>query len=243
MMLRLIEKYKVTFTLTAPSHIASLLQSPHIGSTDLSTLRTYICIGSSLASELSEKLNKLLPTGVVVSYGMSESCGMITANEARFGKSVGNLGDGLQVRIVDDDGQRKGINEDGELLVKPPITFLGYWCNEAATADVQDKDGWLHTGDVGHFDENGFLYLVDRKKDILKYQTYQVSPSELENLILGCSGVANVCVVGIPDVVSNDLPAAVIVKAAGKEVKSEEIMALIEGTKNKPFIIDYYQYF
>lgn len=229
LMLQLIERYGVTFTLTAPSHVARLLQSPLIGTTNLSTLRNYICGGSAVAPELLEKFNKLLPTGVLNAYGLSEVSGIVTANEARLEGSVGTLNDGMVVQIVDEVGQRCGIFDDGEILVKAPFTFLGYWGDEAATAEAVDADGWLHTGDVGHFDENGFLYLVDRKKDILKYRNYQISPSELENLILRCDGVAEVCVVGVPDVVSTDLPAAVIVKAAGKEVNIEEITALIKG--------------
>lgn len=102
------------------------------------------------------------------------------------------------IQVVNDQGHRLGPDEDGELLVRPPFTFLGYWRDAAATSEAVDRDGWLHTGDVGHFDENGFLYLSDRKKDILKYRNYQISPSELENIILRIKGVANVCVVGIP---------------------------------------------
>lgn len=229
LMLSLIEQYGVTSTLTAPSHIARLLQSPSIGCTNMSTLRSFYCIGGALAPELSEKLNKMMPTDVVDCYGMSETCGAITANEARVKGSVGKLVDGMVVQIVNDEGQRLGPHEGGEIFVKPQFTFLGYWRDEVATANVVDQDGWLHTGDVGYFDENGFLYLIDRKKDILKYCGYQISPSELENCILRCDGVANVCVVGIPDPVSTDLPAAVIVKTAGKDVTSEEIEALIKG--------------
>lgn len=133
------------------------------------------------------------------------------------------------VQIVDDEGRRQGPNVDGELYVKTTFRFLGYWGDDMATAETVDKDGWLHTGDIGHFDENGFLYVVDRKKDILKYRNYQISPSELENLILRCDGVANVCVVGIPDDVSTDLPAAVVVKAAGKDVSCEMIEGIVKG--------------
>lgn len=195
-----------------------------------------MCGGSAVAPELLLKMKKYLPSGVVVAYGLSELSGIVSANESEYLSSVGALNNGMLVRIVDDDGRRKGPGEDGEIYVKATFSFLGYWGDVEATADAVDTDGWLHTGDVGHFDENGFLYLVDRKKDILKYRNYQISPSELENLILTCDGVAAVCVVGIPDSVSTDLPAAVIVKAVGKDVTSEDIETVING-KLKPNII------
>lgn len=229
LMLNLIERYGVTFTMTAPSHLARLLQSPLIGTANTSTIRKYFCGGSAVALELQKKSERFLQTGVSVAYGLSEVAGLISANESTNHNSVGTLNHGTMVQIVDDEGRRQGPNVDGELYVKTTFRFLGYWGDDMATAETVDKDGWLHTGDIGHFDENGFLYVVDRKKDILKYRNYQISPSELENLILRCDGVANVCVVGIPDDVSTDLPAAVVVKAAGKDVTCEMIEGIVKG--------------
>lgn len=234
LMLRLIEKYAVSITLTAPSHVARLLQCPNIGSTNLSTMRNYICSGSSLAPELLDKVKNLLPTGILIAYGMSEGCGIIAANEERFRDSVGALSDGMLVQIVDEDGVRRGPNEDGEVFLRAPIQFLGYCGNDVATTEAVDEDGWFRTGDMGHFDENGFLYVVDRKKDILKYRNYQISPTELENVIMRCNGVASVCVVGIPDGVSIDLPAALIVRAVGMDVDGEDIKAIIKGKRSNP---------
>lgn len=229
LMLNLIERYGVTFTVTAPSHLARLLQSPLIESTNLSSIRKYCCGGSSVAAELLRKCDTIFPTGIMVAYGLSEVAGMIAGNETRNDDSVGTLCDGMVVQIVDEDERRQGPHVDGEIYVKAKYIFLGYWGDDVATADVLDKDGWLRTGDIGHFDDDGYLYVVDRKKDILKYRNYQISPSELENLILRCNGVSDVCVVGIPDAVSTDLPAAVVVKAEGKDVTIDEIKAIIQG--------------
>lgn len=229
LMLRLIEKYSVTVTLTAPYHVALLLQCPTIVSANLSTVRMYLCGGSSVAHELLLKINQLLPIGLLIAYGMTECLSSIAANEDRYKDSVGALSDGMMAQIVDDDGRRQGPNEDGEICLKPPFTFVGYYNNAEATAGAVDADGWLHTGDVGFFDEHGFLFMVDRKKDIIKYRNWQIAPNELENIILRCNGVAGVCVVGVPDDVSIDLPAAVIVKQVGGDVDIEEIKAVIKS--------------
>lgn len=230
-MLRMIEQYGVTFTLTAPSYLARLLHSPNIHTTNLSSLRYYLCGGSAVAPQLLHQVNKLLPVNICVAYGISEIGGMVSANLNFASKpnAVGLLKEGIEIRIVDDAGTKCGVGIDGEVCIRPPITFLGYWGDAAATEAAKDVDGWFYSGDVGHFDEDGFLQLVDRKKDILKYRNHQISPSELENLILECDGVSEVCVVGIPDDVSGELPVAVIVKVAGKEVSRSEIESLIEG--------------
>lgn len=233
LMLNIIERYGVTFVVTAPTHLARFLHSPLIETANMSTLRSYVCGGSAVAPELLDKLDKILPKGALVAYGISELSGTLAANDTGNHGSVGSLNDGMMVQIVDDEGRRQGPHVDGEIHVKTSLSFLGYWGDEVATAEAMDGEGWLHTGDVGHFDENGFLYLVDRKKDIIKYGNHQISPSELENIILRCSGVANVCVVGVPDDVSIDLPAAVIVRAAGHDVTSEEIKNIIKGKRTR----------
>lgn len=230
-MLRIVEHYGVTYTMTAPSYLSRLLQSPNILTSNLSSMRHYLCGGSFVSPELVKKMNTFLPNNVCIAYGLSEVCGLVSAN-LRFlenSNSVGVLKEGMEARIVDDNGKLCGPESNGELYVRPPLPFLGYWRDEKATSDAIDTNGWFHTGDVGHFDLNGFLYVVDRRKDILKYRGYQISPSELENLILRCDGVAEVCVVGIPDPVSTDLPAAVVVRAIGKEVDRSKIEEIIKG--------------
>lgn len=233
-MLRMIEQYGVSFTLIAPSYLARLLQCQEIFTTNLSSLRCFLCGGSAVSPQLVDKINKLLPAYVCVAYGISEISGMVSANErsVEIPDSVGLLKEGMVVQIVNENGKRCGPETDGEIWIQSPFTFLGYWGDDKATAEAKDADGWFHTGDVGHFDKNGFLYLVDRKKDILKYRGYQISPSELENLILQCNGVAEVCVVGIPDPVSTDLPAAVVVKAIGKDVNESDINGVVKSNLN-----------
>lgn len=135
------------------------------------------------------------------------------------------------MKIVDDKGNRCGIGENGEICFLLQIPFLGYYSDGTAmdTACV-DSDGWLHSGDIGHFDEDGFLFVFDRKKDILKYRGYTISPSQIEAEILKHPGVVLVCVVGIPDAMCTELPASVVLKNAAVNVTEQEIIDIVKGT-------------
>lgn len=104
----------------------------------------------------------------------------------------------------------------------------GYSNNPEANKDAIDNDGWLHTGDIGQFDSDGYLYIVDRVKDILKYQSFQISPTELENTIMKIDGIQMACVVGIPDPVSIELPAAAIIRN-GSHITANKIYKFVEG--------------
>lgn len=231
LMLEVVERYKVTVTMMAPSHVSTLLQSPDIHIADLSSLRRFYATGSVVSEELCKRINQFLPSELLVVYGMSEVAGMLASNviPTRSG-SVGLLISGMRMRVLDDENGLCGPNEDGEISIWIDPPFQGYWNNEEATAAMIDDDGWLRSGDVGHFDDDGYLYLVDRKKDMMKYRNYQISPSELEGVVLGARGVAAVCVVGVPDGESNDLATALVVRSKDEEiVTEEEIYDLVRG--------------
>lgn len=114
-------------------------------------------------------------------------------------------------------------NEIGEIHLWT-LCFLGYANNPEATRNAFDSDGWLKTGDLGYFTEEGEIFIVDRKKDMIKYLNYQVAPSELETFILKIEGVKIVCVVGIPDIISGDLAAAVVVKDKNSYLNEQDII-------------------
>lgn len=184
-----------------------------IDKTDISSVRHYLCGGSTVAEELCMQMGKRLPNGnVYVGYGLSEIGGIVSFNKPPRSGSVGLLCGGVQTKIVDDDGKLCDIIETGELCLKVPYKFTGYYGNSEMTRNAFDTDGWFITGDIGYFDADGYLYIVDRKKDILKYCNYQISPSEIESILIKHPGIKQVCVVGVPDLVCTDLPAAVIVK-------------------------------
>ncbi|XP_065074956.1 uncharacterized protein LOC135698756 [Ochlerotatus camptorhynchus] len=223
--LEIIEKFRVTVTFFPPAQALELLKHPRVSQADFSSVRLLCSGGAAVSADLKYALEKLIPNATCyVGYGLSEVGGIATLSDADTykGGSTGYLKPLVQAMIVDQDGKALEIGQEGEILLKPDYKFLGYYGNEAATAEMLDADGWLHTGDIGRFDQDGLLYIVDRKKDIIKYGNYQISPSELEGVIQSVPGVLNVCVTGIP-VPGNDLPAALIVKSNGADVSPEDI--------------------
>jgi len=117
-----------------------------------------------------------------------------------------------------------GPHKDGEIWVRGPQVMLGYYNNEAATRETVDQDGWLHTGDVGHYDEDGYLFVVGRIKELIKYNSFQVAPAELEALILRHPDVEDVGVVGMPHEEAGELPHAWVVKKSDHVVSEQDIV-------------------
>ncbi|XP_029711464.1 uncharacterized protein LOC109406984 [Aedes albopictus] len=230
--LEIIEKFRVTMAFFPPATALQLLKHPRAPATDFSSMRLLFCGGSAVSAELKYALDKLIPQSTcMVGYGMSEVAGVATFSDAHTYKagSTGYLRSMVQAKIVDSDGSALDIDREGEILLKPEFKFSGYYGNAAATAEILDEEGWMHTGDIGRFDEDGLLYVVDRKKDIIKYGNYQISPSELEGVIQTIPGVVNCCVAGIP-VPGNDLPAALIVRNSEEKVNAEEVHKVINSS-------------
>lgn len=182
-------------------------------------------------------MNKYLSNGsVVIGYGMSEIAGGVSMDSpASIEKdTVGRLLTGCSVKIIGDDGKRVGVNVDGEIFVKTLYKFLGYYGNPEATAEMFDEEGFIRTGDMGHFDDDGDLFIVDRKKDIIKYCSFQISPSEIDAYLTESSDIQSACVVGIPDPMGTDLPAAVVVRAKGSNISEKEIFDMVAGEYEIP---------
>lgn len=224
----MIEKYKVSYIITAPSHMGLLLNSPAIKKTNLSSIQIYYCGGSILPQNFYENMNNLLTNGkVVVGYGSSEFCNCISIGFASE-SSNGILAPNAFAKIISPTGLSLGISEKGEICAKSNFTFLGYYGDENLTKSMLDSEGWLHTGDLGYFDKDGNLNLVGRIKDILKYKNYQISPTEIEDFLINkIPGISHVSIVGIPDELATDLPAAVIVRMENSKITENEIYDLV----------------
>lgn len=222
--LELVKKYQIESVFTPPSHIAMILQSPNLEESQLDSIRLWISGGSFVSPFLVQKLKGYVKNGAVYSgYGMTEVGSLVSSTEANS-NSVGQLSHNISLRVQDDDGNLLGTGETGELLIKPQRPFLGYFGNKEATKDAL-SEGWIVTGDMGYIDKEGFLFLVDRKKDIIKYRNFQISPNDIESYIQKLDGVMMVCVVGIPDEFKTlDLPAAVIVKTKESSLSKEYIL-------------------
>lgn len=143
----------------------------------------------------------------------------------------------ISFQVVSDNEETLGPNEVGEIRLMSQIRFLGYANKPEETRDAFDEQGWFKTGDLAYFTEDGEIFIVDRKKEMIKYLSYQVSPSELESYISKMDGVVAVCVVGIPDIISGDLPTAVVVKARNSSL--EEIHIEDEITRESSKIYNF----
>jgi acyl-CoA synthetase (AMP-forming)/AMP-acid ligase II len=142
--------------------------------------------------------------------------------------SVGVLISNTEMLIVDPaTGESLGLDQDGEVWVRGPQVMRGYLNNEVATANTIDSDGWLHTGDVGHVDADGHLYVVDRLKELIKYKGFQVPPAELEALLLTNPAVADAAVIGKSDAEAGEIPVGFVVLKDGQNVSATDIQGFV----------------
>ncbi|MDH4307520.1 MAG: AMP-binding protein, partial [Acidimicrobiia bacterium] len=144
--------------------------------------------------------------------------------------SVGVTAPNTETLIVSPTtGEPLGLDVDGEVWVRGPQVMKGYLNNPDATAATIDDEGWLHTGDIGHIDSDGHLYVVDRLKELIKYKGFQVPPAELESLLLTHPAVADAAVIGRSDDEAGEIPVGYVVLKPGQEASAEDIMAFVAG--------------
>ncbi|KAI8318817.1 putative luciferase [Martensiomyces pterosporus] len=197
-----VQDYRISFGLVSPHIICDLSKDPRVDQYDLSTLKTLVSGAATLNPKLIEATeSRLRGTKVVQGYGMSEMSPIIAmlATSHNNPGSVGVLLPNCKAKVVDDDGNELDAGIQGELCFRGPNVMLEYLNNPAATQELFDSDGFLHTGDVGYIDEDGFLYITDRKKYIIKYRGYPVAPSELESLLAEHPDIQDAAVASIYD--------------------------------------------
>ncbi|MCX4763003.1 4-coumarate--CoA ligase family protein [Streptomyces sp. NBC_01275] len=242
-----IQQHRITGLYVAPPIVLALAKHPAVAQYDLSSLRYVISaaapLDADLAAACSRRLN-LPPVGQA--YGMTElSPGthvvpLAAMREAPPG-TVGRLIAGTEMRIVSldgpDDGPGKdlGVGATGEILIRGPQVMKGYLGRPEATADMIDGDGWLHTGDVGRVDEGGWLFVVDRVKELIKYKGFQVAPAELEALLLTHPGIADAAVIGEYNDDGNEIPHAHVVRQSTAPDLSEGEIAMYVAERVAPY--------
>uniref|UniRef100_A0A0A1X140 4-coumarate--CoA ligase 1 n=1 Tax=Zeugodacus cucurbitae TaxID=28588 RepID=A0A0A1X140_ZEUCU len=220
----LVKKYKISCLLAAPRHVSALIACPTATTDNFSSVRTFLVGGGIISRTTLQHLRDLLEIAAVGSiYGMTE-CGFSSMNsDDRYSNAVGKLFPNIKARIVDEEGNNLPSNEFGEVFINTGHAWSGYYGNANETKRVQDSDGWFHTGDMGYFDENNMLYIVDRKKDIIKYQGMQYWPSEIEQVISELPEVEEVCVVGVYDERHGDAAGAVVVLRQSAKLTKEQV--------------------
>jgi long-chain acyl-CoA synthetase len=225
------ERLRITSIGGAPALFAALLNHPAIETTDLSSVRTVSSGAAPMPLEMINRMRALMPDVVITEgYGLTEvTMGAVLGPVHRSGvRKAGTVGVPVfdtAVRILDSAGAEVPVGERGEVCISGPQVMAGYHNRPDATAEVI-RDGWLHTGDVGVLDEDGYLSIVDRMKDMLLYKGYNVYPRELEEILAAQPGVLAAAVVGKPDAAVGELPVAFVVPAT-PEVTAASLMSAV----------------
>jgi 4-coumarate--CoA ligase len=228
--LRLHQEHQLTRAFVAPPMVVALAKHPAVDNYDLSALRWILSGAAPLSADLAIDCGQRLGCEVVQGYGMTELSPVSHATPSGGFKpgSVGVTVPNTEVRIIDPaTGSPLDVGADGEVWVRGPQVMKGYLNNEAATRDTIDDDGWLHTGDIGHIDADGHLFVVDRLKELIKYKGFQVPPAELEALLLTHPDVADAAVIGLPDEESGEIPAAYVVRKPGHDTTAADIQRFV----------------
>jgi fatty-acyl-CoA synthase len=219
--LSLLTRWSVTDTLLVPTLIHAIISHPAAAAADFSRLRTILYGAAPIAPDLLDLARELFGCGFVHMYGLTENLGGATflpdeMHRPEFGKlrSTGRAHEGLELRIADVDGNAVGPAEVGEILLRSPWNMRAYWRQPEATAEAL-RDGWLHTGDAGYLDADGYLYIYDRVKDMIITGGENVYPAEVENALFGHPSIADVAVIGVPDDRWGEAVKALIVLKAG----------------------------
>lgn len=225
--LKTIEKQKPTLFPGAPTIYIGLINYPGIEKYDLSSIKACISGSASLPADVQKKFETITGGKLVEGYGLTESSPVTHANivfeELRKKNSIGIPWPNTDAKIIDSNGEQEmPIGEIGELVVKGPQIMKGYW-NLQEETDFVLKDGWLKTGDLGYMDEDGFFYIVDRKKDIIIAGGYNIYPREVEEVLYEHPDVLECVAVGVPDPYRGETVKAFIVLREGSKVTEEEL--------------------
>ncbi|KAG5680302.1 hypothetical protein PVAND_009819 [Polypedilum vanderplanki] len=233
-LVEIIRDRQITEISLAPSSLAAILESDFFIESDHESCRKFIVLGSMFSASLRQKFRKTFPEKTLLTgYGLTEQfISLSKPNECYNGITVGSLiTPNLQLKIVNEKGESVNPGERGEIRVKPQFKFLGYYNDPEATKNVLDEDGFIKTGDIGYFDDEGGLYIVDRIKEVFKYKNYAVFPAEIEDVLHQIDGIELACVIPIfCDKLGTDLATAYVKKAGNAtELTENYIMNYISA--------------
>ena len=230
--LGIIQDRKITRFFAVPPIVLALAKHPLVDQYDLSSLKQVFSGAAPLSAELGEEAAKRINCDVVQGFGMTELSPVSHITPVGRAKpgTVGVTAPNTESRIVDPEtGEDQGVGGVGELWVRGPQVMMGYLNNPEATAITIDSDGWLRTGDMAMIDDEGFVTIVDRLKELIKYKGFQVAPAELEAFLLTHPAIADAAVIGVPDVEAGEIPRAFVVLKPGQQVSAEDITKFMEG--------------
>ncbi|RIB19056.1 hypothetical protein C2G38_2016005 [Gigaspora rosea] len=229
-----IQEYKIDYVHAAPPVILDLINYPDAKEYDLSSVKIIVSSGAPLCRELAYMFYEHFNIRIKQTYGLTEALAVYYSNSNTIIDSCGTLLPNIKVKILSNDGHELGINEPGELCVHGPLIMKGYLSNPSAINITFDNDGFLHTGDIGYVDGQGNYYIVDRKKELIKYKGFSVAPAELESILLTHEKISDAAVIGYySEEDQTELPVAYIVlKSEDKEKNpslKNEIIQYVNG--------------
>ncbi|HBO3620484.1 FadD3 family acyl-CoA ligase [Pseudomonas aeruginosa] len=231
LLLERIAHERITVLPGPPTLYQSILGHPQRERYDLSSLRVAVTGAASVPVEMVRRMTAELGfSTVVTAYGLTEACGFVSIcrpgdSAERVATTSGRAFPGVEVRCVDSQGNTLPPGRPGEVLVRGYNLMRGYFNDPRATAEAIDADGWLHTGDVGVLDEEGYLRITDRLKDMFINGGFNVYPAEIEQVILGYPGVAQAAVIGIPDERLGEVAMAFLQAEAGRVIEIDGFLA------------------
>ncbi len=228
-----IRERKVTVVAGAPTMFAALMSLPRATARDLATVRLALTGAAPLPPEVAAGFADHFNIPLRQGYGLTEASPVVTTSvldgEPRP-YSIGRVVPGVEVRLVDEEGEDALEGDAGEIWVRGPNVFAGYWNDEAATAAAKTEDGWLRTGDVAVTDDDGYLYLIDRAKDLIIVSGFNVYPAEVEDAIIAHPGVTDVAVVGVQHPHTGEAVKAFVVVEPGVHLEEDQLIDFV-GTR------------
>ncbi|XP_015179941.1 PREDICTED: 4-coumarate--CoA ligase 1 [Polistes dominula] len=225
--MKLLENYKPTLLYLVPPIIQMMVNNENVTSKHVQNVRAVVSGAAPIGTDTINKFHERISNKVTFlqGYGMTETGPVISLSKNGPSNSVGYPVPNTQVRIVqykDDQSINVGPNETGEIYVRGPQVMKGYYKNRQATEEIMDGD-WIKTGDVGKYDESGYLYIEGRTKELIKVKGFQVAPAELEDIIRGLDVIDDVAVIGVPHDKYGEIPKAFIVTKKGVTVNSDDV--------------------
>ena len=229
--LEMIQRDRVTTFLGVPTMYAAMLHHPDASSFDTSSLELCVSGGAAMPVEVLKEFERSFDCKILEGYGLSETCAIASFNRPEIERKPGSIGlpvDGVEMRLVDQEGHDVAQGDVGEILIRGQVVMSGYWNRAEATAEAIDEDGWLHTGDLAKRDEDGYFFIVDRKKELIIRGGFNIYPREIEEVLYEHPAIREVAVVGIPhDSLGEEVGAAVALKP-GASATAEDVQSFVK---------------